>query len=845
MTNLPTYFKRAKCLRLVNGDYIKTNIVFSAIETISLTFEIMGDCNKDEYQLLSAIEDNNLIIKLVKVSDGKYNLRICEKSNSDYNIELPCPLYTEQMYTIELSKERVSDEVKSYHVRVTSCAIQEAGDADACNFIEYYGIVNFKTTFTEDGLCIGKNFNSSISNPTLPINIYNLKIQYYASNILESKEFVPGAIYFDSKFAKYVLLDKSAIGEVNSDYGMNSVNNKAVYYSILNDDATVSSKANYNLDLETATNLTIKEGSVAKIQDKDGQVLWEKAKHKYGNNAYGIRWKNNDVNNVERVGNMNLHMTLPIQTRLKTCCFNHINGKILYADPNDRRLLTENEYNEGSSFIMDLSNRYTQQESDDLNDTKYFTPFGKPTGFISSSLFTNDMDVGMFLYNYVVLENYHSRTNDVLFSEIVFVQGFDRENQYLYYKSLSNLKTTAGDISISDSCLRIKIGFPINGYYGSVMVDTGGSFYLWSEEAATDDDYNYVWISEEKPTGVDAQYIPRMLVSADTVAIKNDEIQASDQNSNVLNDYWGYLGKLDAGASICCRNFSPELRGGNGSKNEDFMLQPIDSSRADMAMIQALSRQGKPQGVTSYRAFANAHDLNGMTGLSYVTYKAIFWLYTIEYASFNVTKDYQYPVNNLKQGGLGEDAVTHLQKKSGKDWNTFNHKNPINMCLSSIDIGTDDCYDANGIYHTYRNDGICDTTGAKYTSPKAYRGIEWIFGDRGVFLGDIISLNSNTFEYAPYSSLKETSITLKNSPIITNQYITSFQLNDYAELIPKSTKDSSENTIGCFSSNVSDSGDCMYTRLFGTAPLCSLSIYTVIGRSELGYLGSVQQIVMI
>lgn len=624
------------------------------------------------------------------------------------------------------------------------------------------------------------------------LRIYGFKTSFVEPHAIVDHYYIPGYCTEGTEFISFA--DKAGV-YYNRDLESCVVNGSNVYkiyaYNTISPYYTISTNSthtsiDYHIDLESATSLTIKEGSVAKVQDKDGKVLWDKAKHKYGNNAYGIRWKNTDVKNVERVGNMELHKTLPIQTKFKTCCYDHTNNCFLYANPKDRRFLLDNNYEDDESefvFVLGINYKIVGVDSCDL---KFYIPFGKPEAYIHCPNLTDDI-TGKLIYNYV---NIYIRG----FGHVTaFVQGIDIENKKIFIKSheltpqaIEEFKDAPYDDS---NILKIELGFPINGYYGSVMVDTGGSFYLWSE---TDDEYNYVWISEEKPKNVEAQYIPRMLVSADTVAIKSGEIKAGDEN-NIPNDFWGYLGILDDGASICCRNFCPELRGGDGSKNEDFMLQPIDSTSANakpMDYWQALSRQGKPAGNTICSTFLDANDLNNMKNLSYVTYKAIFWLYTIEYASFDVTQDYKSSMNNLRRGGLGEDVVTHLQNKTGKDWIAFNNKNPINMCLSSFDIKYEECCDEYGRDYGYRNYGIADTTDTKYTSPKAYRGIEWLFADRGIFLADINFPNGKVL----YTDFEGNTINVSAYSVndVNTGYIKSFLLSNKAELFP--SPDLSTNT---------------------------------------------------
>ena len=90
------------------------------------------------------------------------------------------------------------------------------------------------------------------------------------------------------------------------------------------------------MDFSKVTALQIPEGNVTKIEDKEGKILWASINKL----AYGVRW--NSVNQAttacERIGNLELHKTLPIQSRFKVCIHK---GKEIqyYCHPNDSRFV--------------------------------------------------------------------------------------------------------------------------------------------------------------------------------------------------------------------------------------------------------------------------------------------------------------------------------------------------------------------------------------------------------------------------------------------------------------------------------------------------------------------------
>lgn len=99
------------------------------------------------------------------------------------------------------------------------------------------------------------------------------------------------------------------------------------------------------MDFSKVTAIEIPEGKVAKIEDNKGSVLWSALPdpNKY---AYGIRWDHTVPGSqattaCERIGNLELHKTLPIQSKFATCI--HQGTDIKYwCDPNDSRFRKDN-----------------------------------------------------------------------------------------------------------------------------------------------------------------------------------------------------------------------------------------------------------------------------------------------------------------------------------------------------------------------------------------------------------------------------------------------------------------------------------------------------------------------
>lgn len=77
------------------------------------------------------------------------------------------------------------------------------------------------------------------------------------------------------------------------------------------------------MDFSKVTAIEIPEGKVAKIEDKEGNVLWSNHPN-FAKYAYGIRWNHNVPDSqattaCERIGNLELHKTLPVQSKFACC----------------------------------------------------------------------------------------------------------------------------------------------------------------------------------------------------------------------------------------------------------------------------------------------------------------------------------------------------------------------------------------------------------------------------------------------------------------------------------------------------------------------------------------------
>ena len=94
------------------------------------------------------------------------------------------------------------------------------------------------------------------------------------------------------------------------------------------------------MDFSKITAIEIPEGKVAKIEDSQGTVLWSGLTDP-NIYAYGIRWDHTvpdsqASSDCKRIGNLELHKTLPIQSKF-ACCVHQGTTIQYWCHPDDTR----------------------------------------------------------------------------------------------------------------------------------------------------------------------------------------------------------------------------------------------------------------------------------------------------------------------------------------------------------------------------------------------------------------------------------------------------------------------------------------------------------------------------
>lgn len=180
--------------------------------------------------------------------------------------------------------------------------------------------------------------------------------------------------------------------------------------------------------------------------------------------------------------------------------------------------------------------------------------------------------------------------------------------------------------------------------------------------------------------------VPKMYVSAYEASIEH----SSGKLCSVVNYNTDYRGGT---------NYAP-----NDGTYRSLLGRPITQMTRDKFRSAARKRNTSN---TSWNCYL------------YHVHKALFWLYSVEYANFNSQEAYNSELTSegFRQGGLGE-GVSNWSKS---EWNKFNTYNPLVPCGYTDTLGNNTGVVA---YTAYNN----DNSEFKTSNVPRYRGIENLFG---------------------------------------------------------------------------------------------------------------------
>lgn len=268
--------------------------------------------------------------------------------------------------------------------------------------------------------------------------------------------------------------------------------------------------------------------------------------------SYGVEWKPNVADPVlTRVGNMNYHKSLPIQSGMKGCIYNPKTKKVIYW-------LNESDWRFRKEPLM---------KAVDLSNDVEFPNFTDTTVIAS-------LTAGQFV-----------KAGDHI-GRIYSIEGTSVNVEWL---------EGLGDISAELTTItQLEIGSRLDGYDGEVFVYVP-EFYIKSWDEA---DRRVVRIS---PTKIDEtwEHQPALFMGAyrDTVL-------------NTVPEDMGYLSTLEANTAISVANNAAYCRGGNNNAandaDEDIFKRQLGKCRTNIsrATFRTYARNAGKE-IMSYRQYKN------------------------------------------------------------------------------------------------------------------------------------------------------------------------------------------------------------------------------------------------
>lgn len=395
------------------------------------------------------------------------------------------------------------------------------------------------------------------------------------------------------------------------------------------------------MDFNKVTAIEIPEGKVVKIEDNEGRVLWSALSNPNGY-AYGIRWDHTVPDSqattaCERIGNLELHKTLPIQSKFATCIHQGTNIKY-WCDPNDSRFRKDN-----TGFRIVNERSYLEQTTD---AEKNAVPSDySPSATYDYTIQFPDETLNKYKEAKLLVTTYKYlyawiKINDV---NIARVNKVDTVNKKAYI-------TTDGLITGEAMTPTLEFGCSINGYDGEISVYTP-KFYIWSVD--NDGAGNEVWISEKKCVDYARE------VKAHLIGISRCPLLRTAMN----DDKWGWLNTLSDNTTVSVVNYQPNLRGGVNNAFYDHYL-------GNNNFRTMLGKAATEMPLETMRTCTQ--KIKGSQVLYYQIWNAIVWCYFIEYADFDVKKPFNSNLTSegYHQGGLGEGLINI------NEWGAYNSQTP-------------------------------------------------------------------------------------------------------------------------------------------------------------------------
>lgn len=362
---------------------------------------------------------------------------------------------------------------------------------------------------------------------------------------------------------------------------------------------------------------------IQNVQSADDSVeLLDPYKYAYGikfllyhNKSYG------DAERIQRIGNPELHKTLPIQSKFATCIHQGTNIKY-WCDTNDNRFRKDAERYK-FNIKLNIEETTTSNNKPKPNDYSPCTNYTHIIKFENADINNNSelnylVTTYKYLYAWIKIDNIICRINKI-----------DFENRALYITSESSIP--------NKTLFNIELGCSINGYDGEIGVYTP-KFYIWRNNQIDDNSVVEVFISEKRCVSYCTE------IKSHITSISHCTVLKHKMNDNK----WGWLNTLSDDTAVCVVNYQPNLKGGC----ELFDIYG-DNLLKDGISISSLGKGFICRSLDEARKYSSKN--NGGKVLYYQMWNAILWCYFIEYCTFNVSRPYIKELQEgLHVGGFGD-----------------------------------------------------------------------------------------------------------------------------------------------------------------------------------------------
>jgi hypothetical protein len=233
----------------------------------------------------------------------------------------------------------------------------------------------------------------------------------------------------------------------------------------------------------------------------------------------------------------------------------------------------------------------------------------------------------------------------------------------------------------------------------------------------------------------------------------------------------------------CIENTDAQYRGGNNSSTYD----EDDVTRSNL---------GKPVTNINRTTFRSYCVKDGKIPMNFNKYCALYWLIVIEYATFNLGKEFNSTLdaNGFHQGGLGFETNDNF---SGTWWSNYNSYNPLIPVGFLDEFGNNSGYKDINIPSFSYNNGNTTTNDTLYRA-YCYRGINmshdiWTIIDGIVLHRDTANAASNVYvtDDVDYFETPDTNGYIAGTEVASEGWIKNFNLGESGFIIPSAVGGSS------------------------------------------------------